>query len=72
VKTIAGAIVILAASIMLSAAVIGQSTMVASNHSPDNMPGLAMVVAFIVGFLGVILVAIGILDETGRRGRPQP
>jgi hypothetical protein len=71
-KTIAGAIVILAASIMLAAAVVGQENVIAAGRNADSMPGTAMVAAFIVGILGLILTAIGILDETGQRRAQRP
>jgi hypothetical protein len=66
-KGLAGAVLVLAAAILLGAATVARAIVEAANK-PSNADGAALFAAVVVGLIGFILLMVGLaIDSIGSR-----
>ena len=65
-KTLSGAIVLLAAAVVVGAAIISHGLAVAAGRDPGGMPTAGICVAIVVGLIGFYLLMLGILGERNK------
>jgi len=61
-RAVAGALLIVAASVLAGAAIIAEATLQAHNRS-GNPAGMAMLIAMVLALLGLILLVAGLAGD---------